>query len=138
MFATWAMKLLQFVFPKILQELFDFIEYALQSVADAEALADSSARRDHVIAQLRLKTGQFIPDVVLRVIMELCCVLLALGVTAEKLETMEQLVLGENIANLWDEASRADIVNKFFAMFPDTPERVVRLLLEFALIRVGK
>ncbi len=63
-------------------------------------------------------------------------ILNGLGVSAAKLDKMEELVSAESMQDLLTADKRAAVLSQFTALFPDIPERIGRLLLEIAVARV--
>jgi len=123
------------VLPRVLGGAVDMIGKTLLLVESAESIEDPTARRRVVLEAV----GGFsvVPEPIRRGLVEFCVVLNRMGVTSEQLEAMEKLVSQEAATSaLADTEKRSVVLASFANLFPGVPERVCRLLLEFAVAKV--
>jgi hypothetical protein len=129
-------KLVWWLIPKLAESLVDAIGKCLMAVQYAESIENEAERRLFVMNSLGAYST--IPEPIRRFIVEACVILFKLGITAEHLEKMEELVGYEET---WADIRTSDerrnaALKKFAELFPNLPERMGRLLLEIAVLKV--
>lgn len=129
-------KLVWWLIPQMAAFIVDGIGKCLMAVEQAESIENLAERR--LAAMNALGSYSMIPEPIRRFTVEACVILFKLGITAAHLEKMEELVSYEETwADVRTGDTRREIVlSKFGELFPNLPERIGRLLLEIAVLKV--
>lgn len=128
-------KVALWILPKLAGFVVDAFGKCLAAVEAAESIPNQADRRTAVMASLAHFSA--IPEPVRRFLCEACVILFKLGVTSAQLEKMEELVSSEQNYELLGNTSKRDaVLNQFAELFPALPERIGRLLLELAVLKV--
>ena len=123
-------KLVWWLAPQIINRIIDYVETTLRAVEAAEQIDDYDARRLSVLQQI----DGWLPDTAERLLVEVCVILYRLGVTADRLDTCQELV--QSYGALDSAEGRMDVLRQLCLQFPDMPERAGRLLVEFCIAKV--
>jgi hypothetical protein len=129
-------KLVWWLIPQLAAFIVDGIGKCLLAVEQAESIENLAERR--LAAMNALGSYSMIPEPIRRFTVEACVILFKLGITAAHLEKMESLVAREET---WadvrtSEDRRYAVLMKFRELFPNLPERMGRLLLEIAVLKI--
>jgi hypothetical protein len=131
-----ATKIVWWLVPKLAESVVDALGKCLMAVEQAESIENLAERR--LAAMNALGSYSMIPEPIRRFTVEACVILFKLGITAAHLEKMEELVSYEETwADVRDSSDRRyAVLMKFRELFPNLPERMGRLLLEIAVLKV--
>jgi hypothetical protein len=129
-------KIALWIMPQLAALVVDAFGKCLAAVEQAEQIENTAERRLAVMNSLGGYSS--IPEAARRFLVEFCVIVYRLGVTAEQLEKMEQLVAYQDTWTAIRESSarRDSVLQQFSELFPNMPERIGRLLLELAVLKV--
>jgi len=130
-------KILWWLLPKALAGAADYFEKALYFVEQADKEIEGPAAR-RAWALERLGGFGFIPETILRGFLEFVVILHGIGVTAKQLDAAEALV-GElaKLETLTSAEKRGQALERLQEVFPSTPERIARFLVQIAWMKIS-
>mgnify|MGYP007131800848 CR=1 FL=1 len=133
---TYAMKIIWWALPRVASAAIDRLGDTLLFVEMADQKSEDFEKRASLISSVSPML-QPLPESFVRAYIEFVVILYRLGVTSEALNAMEQMVLAVDSAVLMSDAEkRADALSRFASLFPEVPERVVRLLIELSVAKI--
>lgn len=126
--------------PNFMNSIVDFIEKLLVEIdkIEKEPGIDNLQKKERV--SLFLKGGcPFIPDEVNSIIVEIVVTIYKSGFSAELLDSIQGIV-NDFLASMATitETTKAAIAKRVLEEHGDIPERVVRVAIDFILLRLGK
>lgn len=135
MITTYIMKIIWWALPKLASAAIDKLGDTLLFVEMADQKSEDFEKRATLIGAVTPMLKP-LPESFVRAYIEFVVILYRLGVTSEALNAMEQMVLAVDSAVMSDEEKRADALSRFASLFPEVPERVVRLLIELSVAKI--
>ena len=136
MLTTYVMKIIWWALPRLASGAIDKLGDTLLLVEMADQKTEDFEKRASLFSVVNPMLKP-LPESFTRAYIEFVVILYRLGVTSEALNAMEQMVVALDANTLSSSVEkRADALSRFATLFPDVPERVARLLIEFSVAKI--